>query len=164
MFSPANIFICYNMLCNCLQTMISKLLHQNYQDDSHSPGVAQHALILGPSHAVLPDTSATPTMGDPISSTVNGNVHMQGSTEPKCTCLAPQAESIQEQGFSSQVAERIEAPQRNSTRSVYKATWSFFVRWCNDNKMDFRCPTIKQIADFLLHLFHDKKLQPNRCL
>ena len=135
------------------QTATSKLS----QDDSDGPGVAQHALVLGPSHAVLPDTSATPTMGDPIGSTVQWEC-TQGSTEPKSTCLAPQAESIWEQGFSSQVAERIEAPQISSTRSVYEAKWSLFVHWCNDNKVDFRSPTIKQIADFLLHLLQEKKL------
>ena len=36
--------------------------------------MAQHALVLGLGHAVLPDTSATPTMGDPIGSTVHSDL------------------------------------------------------------------------------------------
>ena len=40
-------------------------------------------------------------------------------------------------------------------------TGSFFVRWCEKNKVDFRSPSIKQITDFLLYLFQEKLLQPS---
>ena len=33
-------------------------------------------------------------------------------------------------------------------------------KWCLSNQVDFRAPPLKAIADFLLHLFQDKKLQP----
>ena len=68
--------------------------------------------------------------------------------------------AIKEQGFSEAVAARIEAPQRRSTRSVYEAKWTIFTKWCLSNQVDFRAPPLKAIADFLLHLFQDKKLQP----
>ena len=68
---------------------------------------------------------------------------------------------IQEQGFSDEVAARIEAPQRVSTRAVYKSKWAVFVRWCESNKVDVRSPSIVQIADFLLHLFQERNLQPS---
>ena len=58
------------------------------------------------------------------------------------------------------MAARIEAPQRGSTRSVYEAKWTIFTKWCLSNQVDFRAPPLKAIADFLLHLFQDKKLQP----
>ena len=35
-----------------------------------------------------------------------------------------------------------------------------FLKWCLSNQVDFRAPPLKAIADFLLHLFQDKKLQP----
>ena len=54
---------------------------------------------------------------------------------------------------------RIEAPQRRSTRFVYEAKWSVFVRWCKANQVDFHSPSVEQIANFLLHLFQDRKLQ-----
>ena len=76
------------------------------------------------------------------------------------TCLAPRASAIKEQGFSEAVAAQIEAPQRGSTRSVYEAKWTIFTKWCLSNQVDFRAPPLKAIADFLLHLFQDKKLQP----
>ena len=36
--------------------------------------------------------------------------------------MAPRASAIEEQGLSEAVAERIEAPQRGSIRSVYEAS------------------------------------------
>ena len=75
--------------------------------------------------------------------------------------MAPRASAIKEQGFSKDVATRIEAPQRGSTRSVYEAKWSVFTKWCLSNKVDFGAPPVKSIADFLLYLFQDRKLQPS---
>ena len=75
--------------------------------------------------------------------------------------MAPRDEAIEEQGFSSPVALRIEAPQRRSIRTIYEAKWSVFVRWCEASQVDFQSPSIKQIADFLLHLFQEKNLQPS---
>ena len=31
--------------------------------------------------------------------------------------------------------------------------WSVFVRWCETSQVDLRSPSIKQVTDFLLHLF-----------
>ena len=42
----------------------------------------------------------------------------------------------------------------------YEAKWTIFTKWCLSNQVDFRAPPLKAIADFLLHLFQDKKLQP----
>ena len=75
--------------------------------------------------------------------------------------MAPRASAIQERGFSDEVAARIEAPQRLSTRAVYKSKWAIFVKWCESHEVDFRSPSVNQIADFLLHLFKQRKLQPS---
>ena len=124
------------------------------------PGVAQHALVLGlsdhvqsgPSQPAQPAQSAnTALQSDPS----------QKSDKPKSPCLAPRASKIKEQGFSEAVAARIEAPQRRSTRSVYEAKWTIFTKWCVTNQVDFRSPPVKSVADFLMHLFEDKKLQPS---
>ena len=84
----------------------------------------------------------------------------QESPKPQSPCLAPRATAIKEQGFSEAVAARIEAPQRGSTRSVYEAKWAIFTKWCLSNKVDFRSP-IKSVADFLMYLFEERKLQPS---
>ena len=84
----------------------------------------------------------------------------QEPVKPEPTCLASRATAIKEQGFSKAVAARIDTPQSGSTRSVYEAKWTIFTKWCLSNQVDFRAPPLKAIADFLLHLFQDRKLQP----
>ena len=59
------------------------------------------------------------------------------------------------------VAARIEVPQRGSIRSVYEAKWAIFTKWCLTNQVDFRAPPVKSVADFLMYLFQDRKLQPS---
>ena len=36
-----------------------------------------------------------------------------------------------------------------------------FTKWCLSNQLDFRSPPLMSIADFLLYLFQDRKLQPS---
>ena len=47
------------------------------------------------------------------------------------------------------MAVRIESPQRCSTRSVYESKWINFLKWCESSQMDFKSPSMKQIADFI---------------
>ena len=129
------------------------------QNNSDCPRVAKHALVLGSSGNVQsnPTVSAQHTQFS-VSAIQPGPPQEPVESEP--TCLAPRASAIKEQGFSEAVAARIEAPQRGSTRSVYEAKWTIFTKWCLSNQVNFRVPPLKAIADFLLHLFQDKKLQP----
>ena len=48
----------------------------------------------------------------------------QQSTTSQPTCLVSRSGQLQEQGFSVEVAERIAAPQRSSTRTIYKSKWA----------------------------------------
>ena len=130
------------------------------EDDNSSSGVAQHALVLGPGGNVLPNTDV-PSKSPRSPYSAIQRQSSQGSTKPEPSYLAPRAKNIWEQGFSDQMAKRIEAPQRRSTRSVYEAKWTVFVRWCKVHKVDFHSPSVEQIAEFLLHLFQEKKLQPS---
>ena len=131
-------------------------LQQNNSDCSR---VAQHALVLGPGSNVKPDSTVSAQYTQPSVSAIQPGPS-QEPVESEPACLAPRASAIKEQGFSEAVAARIEAPQRGSTRSVYEAKWTIFTKWCLSNQVDFRAPPLKAIADFLLHLFQDKKLQP----
>ena len=122
--------------------------------------MAQHALVLGPSDHVQSDPSQ-PAQPAQSSNTAFQSDPSQKSDESKPPCLAPRASKIKEQGFSEAVAARIEAPQRKSTRSVYEAKWTIFTKWCDTNQVDFRSPPVKAVADFLMYLFEDRKLQPS---
>ena len=126
------------------------------QNDSHCPRVAKHALVLGPGEFISSDS--------PQSASGKGPVQRTSSEEPQqseSACLAPRVYAIRKQGFSDEVAERIEAPQRGSTRAVYKSKWAIFVKWCGSHEVDYRSPSVNQIADFLLHLFTERNLQPS---
>ena len=99
-----------------------------------------------------------PLHKDLVSQPVNGLLHRNLTN---LTCVVPRASAIQEQGFADEVAARIEAPQRSSTRAVYKSKWAIFIKWCDSCKVDFQLPSVNQIADFLLYLFKERKLQPS---
>ena len=131
-------------------------MHEKHSDCS---GVAQHALVLGPSGHVQSDPTEPALLAQPVNTALQSDPS-QKSDKPKSPCMAPRATAIKEQGFSQALAARIEAPQRGSTRSVYEAKWTIFTKWCVTNQVDFRAPPVKSIADFLMYLFQDRKLQP----
>ena len=62
-------------------------------------------------------------------------------------------------GFSVEVAERILAPQRSSTRTIYKSKWALFEKWCRENSVNFSIPYVKQVSNFFMYLYQDL----NRC-
>ena len=129
-------------------------------NDCYSTRMAQDALVLGPSgNGISGATLPTQCTRSPNTTVQSGSTRQ--SVEPKPTCMAPRTLSVREQGFSKEVANRIEAPQRVSTRSVYDAKWSVFARWCQDNQVDIGAPPLKSIADFLLYLFQERNLQPS---
>ena len=128
--------------------------------DHYCPGVAQHGMVLGPSGNVQPNPIASASIAKPTDSALQSDPS-QESDKPKSPCMAPRATAIKEQGFSEAVATRIEAPQRGSTRSVYEAKWAIFTKWCITNQVDFRTPPVKSVADFLMYLFEERKLQPS---
>ena len=134
--------------------------HPLSQNNSDLSGVAKHALVLGPSRYVQSDPPESANSPQSVDTTLQSD-HSQESGKPKSPCMAPRATAIKEQGFSEAVAARIEAPQRGSTRSVYEAKWAIFTKWCVTNKVDFRAPPVKSVADFLMYLFQDRKLQPS---
>ena len=130
------------------------------QNDLNRSGLAQHALVLGSDQSIKSDSLQSSLGEEPVDSTVQ-RPSPQELESSESACLAPRASSIRRQGFSEEVAARIKAPQRSSTRAVYKSKWAIFVKWCDSNQVDFRAPSLKQVADFLLYLFKERQLQPS---
>ena len=60
-----------------------------------------------------------------------------------------------------EVAERIAAPQRSSTRSIYKSKWALFEKWCRENSVDFSTPSVKQVSDCFIYLYQDLNRHPS---
>ena len=60
-----------------------------------------------------------------------------------------------------EVAERIAAPQRSSTRTIYMSKWALFEKWCIENLVDFSTPSVKQVSDFFMYLYQDLNRHPS---
>ena len=68
------------------------------------------------------------------------------SQQPKTfepTCLVFRIRQLQEKVFSVKVAEWIVAPQRPSTKTIYR------LKCCREHFLDFSSPSVKQISDLL---------------
>ena len=129
-------------------------------DHRNSPRLARDALVLGPSAALNRDPTTTPSVNDPTQTVPQVCVPQQPTTaEPPC--LVSRSGQLQEQGFSVEVAERIAAPQRSSTRTIYKSKWALFEKWCRENSVDFSTPSVKQISDFFMYLYQDLNRRPS---
>ena len=75
---------------------------------------------------------------------------------PEPPRLVSRSSALQEHGFTADVAERIAAPQRLSTRSIYTTV---FQCWCTEKQVDFRSPSIGDICNFFWYQFNGL----NRC-
>ena len=113
---------------------------------SNSPRLARDALVLGPSAALNRDPTTTASVNNPTQ-TVPPSCVPQQSTTSQPPRLVSRSGQLQEQGFSVEVAERIAAPQRSSTRTIYKSKWALFEKWCRENSVDLCTPSVKQISD-----------------
>ena len=105
-------------------------------DHRNSPRLARDALVLGPSAALNIDPTKTSSVNN-SSQTVPQLYVPQQSTASQPPHLVSRSGQLQEQGFSVEVAERIAAPQRSSTRTIYKSKWALFEKWCRENSVDF---------------------------
>ena len=124
------------------------------------PRLARDALVLGPSAALNRDPTATPSVNNPTQTVPQAGVPQQPPA-PEPPRLVSRSGQLQEQGFSVEVAERIAAPQRSSTRTIYKSKWALFEKWCRENSVDFSTPSVKQISDFFMYLYQDLNRRPS---
>ena len=137
-------------------------LNINWQlpDHCNSPRLARDALVLGPSAALNRDPTSAISVKN-SSQTVPQLCVSQQSTTSQPPRLVSRSGQLQEQGFSVEVAERIAAPQRSSTRTIYKSKWALFEKWCRENLVDFSTPSMKQVSDFFMYLYQDLDRRPS---
>ena len=129
-------------------------------DHRNSPRLARDALVLGPSAALNRDPTSTPCVNDPTQTVPQVYVPQQPTTAQPPR-LVSRSGQLQEQGFFVEVAERIAAPQKSSTRTSYRSKWALFEKWCRENLVDFSTPSVKQISDFFLYLYQDLNRRPS---
>ena len=128
-------------------------------DHRNNPRLARDVLVLGPSAALNRDPTSTSSVNN-SSQTVPQVCVPQQSTTSQPPRLVSRSGHLQEQGFSVEVVERITAPQRLSTRTIYKSKWALFEKWCRENLMDFSTPSVKQVSDFFMYLYQDLNRRP----
>ena len=128
-------------------------------DHRNSPRLARDALVLGPSAALNRDPTTISSVND-SSQTVPQLCVPQQSTASQPPPLVSRSGQLQEQGFSVEVAERIAASQRSSTRTMYKSKGALFEKWCRENSVDFSTPSVKQVSDFFMYLYQDLNRRP----
>ena len=133
--------------------------HLQVQNDSSSTRVAQNALVLGSSQSVNQAPIATASLASSAKTTFQSEVPSESHVS-ESACLAPGHHSESLASFSEEVADRIKAPQRPSSRRLYESRWSIFELWCQQNKVVSAEPSISDIAEFLNHLFTVKNLKP----
>ena len=129
------------------------------QDNPDCPRVAQLALVLGSSGNVQSDPTVSAQHTQPGVPAIQPG-SSQEPVKSESSCWAPRASAIKEQGFAEAVAARIKTPQEDQPDLSMRQSGPFLTKWYRSNQVDFRAPPLKAIADFLLHLFQDKKLQP----
>ena len=122
-------------------------------DHSDSPRLARDALVLGPSAALNRDPTTTTSVNNHSQTVPPSCVPQQSTSQPPH--LVSRSGQLHEQGFSVEVAERIAAPQRSSTRTTYKSKWALFEKWCRENSENFSTPSVKQISDFFMYLYQN---------
>ena len=129
------------------------------QDDSTGPRVARDAMVLGSGGSLGQGTSTAPSLEDTTETGTFQQVPQQcGVPEP--TCVASGFQESNSGRFSSEVAERIKASQKESSRKVYQSRWTIYGQWCSQNKADITSATVPQVAEFLNYLFTVKNLKP----
>ena len=129
-------------------------------DHTNSPRLARDALVLGPSATLNRDPTAAPGVDNTPQAVPQLRV-LQQPAAPQPPRLVSRSGQLQEQGFSVEVAERIAAPQRSSTRTIYKSQWALFKKWCRENSVNFSTPSVKQISDFFMYLYQDLNRRPS---
>ena len=129
------------------------------QDDSTGPRVARDAMVLGSGGSLDQGTPTAPSLEDTTETATFQQVPQQPGV-PESTCMASGFQESNSGRFSSEVAERIKAPQRESSRKVYQSRWVIYGQWCSQNKVDITSATVPEVAEFLNYLFTVKNLKP----
>ena len=133
--------------------------HLQVQGHCDSTRVARDALVLGSGGIVSQDSTEASSGAQSPKVTIQSQIPQESGVSESPRMVSGLLQESQG-GFSVEVADRIKAPQRESSRRVYDSRWAIFQKWAQENQVDVTKPTIPQIADFLNYLFTDKNLKP----
>ena len=118
----------------------------------YSPRLVRDALVLGPNAALNRDPTPVTSVNNTPQTVPQPSV-LQQSTISQPPHLVSRSGQLQEQDFSVEVAEIIAAPQRSSTRTIYKSKWALFEKWCRKKLRKFG-GFLHSLCETSLRLFH----------
>ena len=127
-------------------------LQQNHSDFTI---VAQHALVLGSSGYVQIPPCLPNLVSQPFNQTLHRNL---SNLNLHAWLLEPQQSRSRDS--LRQWQHELRLLKEDQPDPSMRQKWTIFTKWCLSNQVDFRALPLKAIADFLLHLFLDRKLQP----
>ena len=99
------------------------------QDDLTGSRVTRDALVPGSGRSLNQDIPKAPTLEDSTETVTFQQVPQQRGI-PESTCVASGFQESNSGRFSTEAAERIKAPQRESSRKVYQLRWSIYLLSC----------------------------------
>ena len=153
-------YLCFSSCVSAGQSCNQDLGSGLSMADPHCPGMAQHALVLRPGQSFSADSSLPAPGGESVVTAVQ-----PVSTHKDLPGLNLHTWLLEPLGYRCKGSLRKWQHKlrllRCSTRAVCESKWSVFVKWCELNQVDVRSPSISLTADFLLHLFQEKHLQPS---
>jgi hypothetical protein len=128
------------------------------QDTTDSAFVASKILVSG-----VARSPGGPPVGvasvDKVTETTQETDFPRSRGATSSSRLAFVRDSLEQKGFSKEVAKRVSEKNRASTNSLYQSRWRAFHDWCQERRVDSFQATVPMIADFLLSLFN-KGMQP----
>ena len=139
-------------------TGLSKSSKRAMQTPVDSSSVASSSLVLGASSLVSGQTVKAASVQNSPSPTSRGFRPKHGNE--KFARVVDKYRALRRRGFSKRVVERVCAPQRSSTRAVYRSKHNMFKYWCSDHGVDAVKPSLAQLSNFFMFLFDEKKLAP----
>lgn len=109
--------------------------------------------------SVTRSTSNSDSLGSEFADTSRSEIRSSKRGKSKTSRLEFIRRSITDRNFSANVARHAAQARRLSTRRVYDAKWKVFSDWCSRRETHPFNPSPMEVADFLLHLFTEKKCQ-----
>ncbi len=116
--------------------------------DTHSPELAEPALVSRPDRAVdSPSLADSGQEGHAIPGGRLGVAPEPGTMEPSCVAASGLSEELN--ALQSRVIDTLTEARAPSTRRLYALKWGVFVKWCHQAHIDLVTCTVLDVLSFL---------------
>ncbi len=116
--------------------------------DTHSPELAEPALVSRPDRAV--DSTSLADSGQEGHAIPGGRIGVApepGTMEPSCVAASGLSEELN--ALQSRVIDTLTEARAPSTRRLYALKWGVFVKWCHQAHIDPVTCTVSDVLSFL---------------